>query len=136
MAMEIEISAGHQLLFWPFLLVVASASLIWAIWKDAFEPKDFLVYFLIYGWGYILLLKSDTEYRCKRLEKRMTEVLARLETLETSMKRGRRILPSGELLPVLLVFPGFSRRRFRGESGGESGGEAGGTGAAGKRRLG
>ena len=32
-----------------FLLVIASASLIWAIWKDAFEPHHFLVYFLVYA---------------------------------------------------------------------------------------
>ncbi|NLY89602.1 MAG: hypothetical protein GX085_08300 [Firmicutes bacterium] len=84
--------------FGLFLLVIASASLLWAIWKDAFEPHNFLVYFLIYAWGYILLLKSDTEYRFKRLEKKMTEVLARLEDLESSRERGEaNLLPSGEL---------------------------------------
>ncbi|HHU83433.1 MAG TPA: hypothetical protein GXZ26_10570 [Firmicutes bacterium] len=93
--------------FGLFLLVIASASLLWAIWRDAFDPQDFLVYFLIYAWGYILLLKSDTEYRMQRLEKTMIEVLARLGALETLRERGEAdSLPSGELFPGTTGLPG------------------------------
>ena len=64
------------------LLVVASASIIWAFFFDGFEPKDFLAYFLIYAWGFALLLKSDSEYRLKRLEEAVTVLQNRLDRLE------------------------------------------------------
>lgn len=93
--------------FGLFLLVVASASLLWAIWRDGFEPNNFLVYFLIYAWGYILILKSDSEYRFKRLEKKMTEVIARLEALERSGERVEaNSVPSGELFAGSDGLPG------------------------------
>jgi|SRR5690554_2029960 len=79
-----------------FLLVVASATLIWAIWRDAFEPRDFLLYFLIYAAGYVLLLKSDTEYRLKRLEEKTGQILARLDMLEKTENKPDPV-PSGEL---------------------------------------
>lgn len=108
--------------FGLFLLVVASASLIWAIWKDAFEPHDFLVYFLVYAWGYILLLKSDAEYRFTRLEKKMTEVLARLDALEDQSER-KELPPSGELF----AGPGGPSGDLSGDGSGSSGGETGGS---------
>lgn len=82
-----------------FLLVVASATLIWAIWRDAFEPRDFLIYFLIYATGYVLLLKSDTEYRLKRLEEMTTQILTRLARLENEDQNEDQSdpVPSGEL---------------------------------------
>ena len=140
--------------FGLFLLVVASATLIWAIWKDAFEPQDFLVYFIIYGWGYILLLKSDMEFRCQRMEKKIMEVLARLEALETPMERGEGASPpSGELFPgppgagasdagvtgagTTSLPLDFSVDGSAGEPGGEPGGEAGGeTGARAREESG
>lgn len=63
------------------LLVIASASIIWAFFFDGFDPEDFLVYFLIYAWGFTLLLKSDTEYRFGRLEKAITTLQQRLDQL-------------------------------------------------------
>jgi len=63
------------------LLVIASASIIWAFFFDGFDPEDFLVYFLIYAWGFTLLLKSDTEYRFDRLEKTVTTLQCRLDQL-------------------------------------------------------
>lgn len=63
------------------LLIGASLTLVWAIWQEAFDPQDFLVYFLIYGWGYILLFKSDTEFRLNRLEEEVTKISAYFEEL-------------------------------------------------------
>lgn len=77
------------------LLAGASFSLIWAIWRDAFEPRNFLVYFLVYGWGYLLLLKSDTDYRIGRLEEKMTEALAKISFFEGTLQKEA---PEEELL--------------------------------------
>lgn len=80
----LKLSRDSNYYFGLLLLVGASLSLIWAIWRDAFEPENFLVYFLIYGWGYLLLLKSDVEYRFGRLEQEMTRILSRIDSLEKS----------------------------------------------------
>ncbi|NLW60238.1 MAG: hypothetical protein GX073_07875 [Firmicutes bacterium] len=69
------------------LLVLASASIVWAFFFDGFEPKDFLVYFLVYAWGYTLLLKSDCEYRFKRLEETVTVLQNRLDKLEAGFSQ-------------------------------------------------
>ena len=88
--------------FGLFLLVIASASLLWAIWRDAFDPQDFLVYFLIYAWGYILLLKSIGKYRMQRLETRLFSLSGALETLE----RGKRTLCPRRAFPGTTGLPG------------------------------
>lgn len=69
------------------LFVVASLSILWAIVKDAFEPKDFLIYFLIYAWGYVLVLKSDFEYRVGRMEQAIIKLEEQLVRLEQSKEQ-------------------------------------------------
>lgn len=69
------------------LLVVASASILWAFFYDGFEPKDFLAYFLIYAWGFTLLLKSDSEYRLNRLEEAVTVLQSRLDKIEGAISQ-------------------------------------------------
>ena len=79
------------------MLVVASVSILWAFFFDGFEPVDFLVYFLIYAWGFTLLLKSDTEYRLNRLETTVTILKDRLDAFEIGD------LPAVEALEALEV---------------------------------
>ncbi|HEY8392676.1 MAG TPA: hypothetical protein VIL83_08120 [Capillibacterium sp.] len=81
MKLKLEFKRDTNYYFGLALLVVASASIIWAFFFDGFEPEDFLVYFLIYAWGYTLLLKSDTEYRLDRLEKAVTALQRGLDQL-------------------------------------------------------
>ncbi len=45
---------------------------------DAFEPVSFLITFLISGWGFILLWKSDNDYRFKQAQQKITELEQRL----------------------------------------------------------
>ncbi|HHW13242.1 MAG TPA: hypothetical protein GXX33_09620 [Firmicutes bacterium] len=73
--------------FGLLLLVAASASIIYAFFFDGFEPQNFLAYFLIYAWGYTLLLKSDCEYRLKRLEEAVTALQNRLDRLDTDFSQ-------------------------------------------------
>ncbi|HHU50810.1 MAG TPA: hypothetical protein GXZ36_03175 [Firmicutes bacterium] len=75
------------------LLIGASLTLVWAIWREAFDPGDFLVYFLIYGCGYILLFRSDTEFRLKNLEEEVTQLAARVKELSTDLAPGERYAP-------------------------------------------
>ena len=72
MKLKLKFMRDGNYYFGLALLVIASASIIWAFFFDGFDPEDFLVYFLIYAWGFTLLFKSDTEYRLDRLEKAVT----------------------------------------------------------------
>ena len=82
MKFKFKLERDGNYYFGLVLLVVASASIIWAFFFDGFEPKDFLAYFLIYAWGFTLLLKSDSEYRLNRLEETVTVLQNRLDKIE------------------------------------------------------
>jgi len=75
---NLELKRDTNYYFGLTLLTVAILSIVWAIWRDAFEPVDFLVYFLIYSWGYVLILKSDFELRIGNLERVITDLEAKL----------------------------------------------------------
>ncbi|HEY8345307.1 MAG TPA: hypothetical protein VIL66_08995 [Bacillota bacterium] len=72
------------------MLIGASLTLVWAIWREAFDPGDFLVYFLIYGCGYILLFRSDTELRLKKLEEEVTRIADRVKELSADLAPAER----------------------------------------------
>jgi hypothetical protein len=49
--------------FGLFLLEAGIVSIFFYLKFDAFEPLSFLITFLVVGWGFILLWKSDNDYR-------------------------------------------------------------------------
>lgn len=79
----IELKRDTNYYFGLSLLAAAILCIVWAIWRDAFEPINFLVYFLIYSWGYVLVLKSDSDLRIGNLERAVTALEAKLTSLET-----------------------------------------------------
>jgi hypothetical protein len=85
MKFKIRFTRDTNYYFGLFLLILASVSIVWAFFNDGFDPEDFLVYFLIYAWGITLLLKSDTEFRLKRLEAETTRLLSRLDQIEAAL---------------------------------------------------
>lgn len=78
----IELKRDTNYYFGLTLLSISILCIVWAIVKDAFEPKDFLVYFLIYSWGYVLILKSDSELRIGNLEQRVRSLENRFKDEE------------------------------------------------------
>lgn len=64
--------------FGLFLLQIGILSIFWYLKFDAFEPLAFLITFLICGWGFVLLWKSDNDLRFK-------ESLTRLDQLEREL---------------------------------------------------
>ena len=90
MKFHLKLERDGNYYFGLILLVVASASIIWAFFFDGFEPKDFLAYFLVYAWGFTLLLKSDSEYRLKRLEETVTVLQDRLDRLEAGFTKKQK----------------------------------------------
>lgn len=85
MRLKSKLSRDTNYYFGLLLLIMASASIIWAFFNDGFDPEDYLVYFLIYAWGSTLLLKSDSEFRLQRLEKKITSIESSLEEIENKL---------------------------------------------------
>lgn len=85
MRFDFKLNRDTNYYFGLLLLILASASIIWAFFNDGFDPEDFLVYFLVYAWGITLLLKSDAELRLNRLEQETTVILSRLEQIEKTL---------------------------------------------------
>lgn len=49
------------------LLLLSCLSLVWALWRDAFNPAVFLAGFLLFSWGYLLLWRHDFRGELKEL---------------------------------------------------------------------
>ncbi len=45
---------------------------------DAFQPLSFLITFLICGWGFVLLWKSDNDFRFKQAQQKIDELESKL----------------------------------------------------------
>lgn len=78
------------------LLHVGILSIFWYLIFDAFEPLAFLITFLICGWGFVLLWKSDNDLRFKQTQVRIEQLeqelfYAKLMVTPTHLlKRNRR----------------------------------------------
>ncbi|NLW45737.1 MAG: hypothetical protein GXY86_00120 [Firmicutes bacterium] len=60
--------------FGLFLLHIGILSIFWYLIFDTFEPLAFLITFLICGWGFILLWKSDNDLRFKESQTRIEQL--------------------------------------------------------------
>ncbi len=96
MRLNFKLSRDTNYYFGLLLLVVASASIVWAFFNDGFDPEDYLVYFLIYAWGFTLLLKSDSEFRLQRLEKKINSMESGLEEIENKLTDSAKSRVNGE----------------------------------------
>ncbi len=77
--------------FGLFLLQIGILSIFWYLKFDAFEPLAFLITFLICGWGFVLLWKSDNDLRFK-------ESQARIAKLERELLYAKLMLTPPHLL--------------------------------------
>lgn len=65
--------------FGLFLLQLGIASIAWYLIFDAFEPMSFLITFIICGWGFVLLWKSDNDYRFQLVQENMIKLAEELQ---------------------------------------------------------
>ncbi len=78
--------------YWGLILLqLAILSLIAYLVMDAYEPLAFLVTFLICGWGFVLLWKSDNDLRFKMAQ-------MKIEELETKLEHSRMFMVPAHLL--------------------------------------
>ena len=82
MKFHLKLERDGNYYFGLILLVVASASIIWAFSLMALNRRIFWLIFWFTRGGLPLLLKSDSEYRLKRLEETVTVLQDRLDRLE------------------------------------------------------
>jgi len=72
------------------LLILSIVSIAFYLIYDAFEPVSFLITFLLCGWGFVLLWKSDNDYRFAITQ-------AKLEELEQEIYETRQYIVSMQL---------------------------------------
>lgn len=73
------------------LLQLAILSLVAYLLLDAYEPLAFLITFLICGWGFVLLWKSDNDLRFQLAQ-------TRIEELEVKLNHSRMFVIPAHLL--------------------------------------
>lgn len=67
------------------LLSLAIVSLFIYLWLDAFQPLSFLITFLVCGWGFVLLWKSDNDLR-------FTEARMKIRELEEELALIKKLI--------------------------------------------
>lgn len=92
-----EFSRDNNYYFGLFLLQLGIISLVVYLLLDAYEPLAFLLTFLICGWGFILLWKSDNDLRFKLAQ-------AKIEKLEKQVAHSR-----------LFIIPAHLRKKMKRE---------------------
>ncbi len=75
---KIKLSRDNNYYFGLSLLIVGILSIFWYLKFDLFEPLAFLVTFLIVGWGFVLLWKSDDDLRFSQSQ-------SKIEALESEL---------------------------------------------------
>lgn len=78
-----EFSRDNNYYFGLILLQLGISSIVFYLVFDAFEPLSFLITFLVCGWGFVLLWKSDNDYRFQ-------QAAAKLSELESALKKDQR----------------------------------------------
>ncbi len=76
------------------LLLVGIGSIFWYLKFDQFEPLSFLITFLIIGWGFVLLWKSDNDLRFEQAQLRIIALEAELQTQQCNCGSDHLQLPS------------------------------------------
>ncbi|MGE5581109.1 MAG: hypothetical protein ACM3X9_01075 [Bacillota bacterium] len=94
--LKLELTRDNNYYFGLTLLHLGIISLVVYLLLDAYEPLAFLITFLISGWGFILLWKSDNDLRFKMARER-------IEELEKHLAHSR-----------LFVVPAHLRKKSRG----------------------
>ena len=76
---NLDLTRDNNYYWGLFLLQLAILSLVAYLVMDAYEPLAFLITFLICGWGFVLLWKSDNDLRFKLAQMKIEQLEVRLE---------------------------------------------------------
>lgn len=71
---KIELTRDDNYYFGLALLQIGILSIVFYLIFDAFEPVSFLITFLLCGWGFVLLWKSDNDLRFQLAQKKIEEL--------------------------------------------------------------
>jgi hypothetical protein len=76
------------------LLKVGIVTIFLYLFFDAFESVSFLITFAICGWGFVLLWKSDNDYRFQLVQQKVAQLETKLipaEIAHIAPRRHRRL---------------------------------------------
>ena len=86
-----------------FLLELGIGTIFWYLFFDAFEAWAFVVTFLLCGWGFVLLWKSDNDYRFQiakykilQLESEMQKNIVEMQKSKVEIDKARAKLERQE----------------------------------------
>jgi hypothetical protein len=88
---NLELTRDNNYYCGLILLQMAILSLVAYLIFDAYEPLAFLVTFLISGWGFVLLWKSDNDLRFQLAQ-------VKIEELESKLNHSRMFVVPAHLL--------------------------------------
>jgi hypothetical protein len=88
---NVELNRDNNYYWGLILLQLSILSLVAYLILDAYEPLAFLITFLICGWGFVLLWKSDNDLRF-----RMAQM--KIEELESKVNHSRLFLLPAHIL--------------------------------------
>jgi hypothetical protein len=71
---KVELARDDNYYFGLILLEIGIVSIVFYLIFDAFEPLSFLITFLLCGWGFVLLWKSDNDYRFQLVQEKIAEL--------------------------------------------------------------
>jgi ABC-type iron transport system FetAB permease component len=75
---KLELARDNNYYWGLTLLQLSILSLVAYLIFDAYEPLAFLITFLICGWGFVLLWKSDNDLRFRLAQTKLEELEAKL----------------------------------------------------------
>jgi hypothetical protein len=72
-----------------FLMELGIATIFWYLFFDAFEAWAFMITFLLCGWGFVLLWKSDNDYRFQIAKYKIIQLENEMQKATTEMHKAK-----------------------------------------------
>lgn len=88
-----EKTRDNNYYFGLILIKLGILSIVFYLIFDAYEPMSFLITFLLCGWGFVLLWKSDNDLRFKMVQKQiiaLEDEIYYAQLYEVPLRYGRR----------------------------------------------
>jgi hypothetical protein len=71
------------------LLELGIGTIFWYLLFDAFEAGAFLITFLLCGWGFVLLWKSDNDYRFQIAKYKIMQLETEIQKTAADMQKSK-----------------------------------------------
>jgi hypothetical protein len=84
-----KLKRDNNYYFGLLLLEIGIATIFWYLIFDAFEAWAFIVTFLLCGWGFVLLWKSDNDYRFQIAKYKILQLENEIQKTTMEMQKSK-----------------------------------------------